>query len=58
MGGGFLYWVLCLISPPPGKPYQKVLMGEDVIDGEISPTLDTGSEEYGKNYVQPESKEL
>lgn len=44
MGGGFVYWVLCLISPPPGgKPYQKVFLkgsedealhGIDVADSE------------------------
>jgi hypothetical protein len=35
MGGAFVYWVLCLISPPPGNPYESVqLESEDeAIDG-------------------------
>lgn len=37
-GGGLCYYVVCLISPPPGRPYAKELFGnehETVIEGVI-----------------------
>ncbi|KAF2400573.1 hypothetical protein EJ06DRAFT_397208 [Trichodelitschia bisporula] len=36
LGGGAIYLAVCLISPPPGKPYVSELFGNehvDVIDG-------------------------
>jgi hypothetical protein len=34
-GGGFVYWLICLVSPPPGKPYvlEHMHVDEEVVEG-------------------------
>jgi len=36
LGGGLLYYLICLLSPPSGRPYIRESFGnenEDLIDG-------------------------
>ncbi|KAK5173986.1 uncharacterized protein LTR77_001065 [Saxophila tyrrhenica] len=51
-GGAFVYYVVCLIAPPPGKPYQTVYMEDEATafeglevssDGEKHPTASVKS---------------
>jgi hypothetical protein len=58
IGGGFFHYIACLNSPLLGKPDMKVIMGDGLIEGQISPAPDTGSEECGKETVKSESKEV
>jgi hypothetical protein len=58
MGGGFLYFIVCLIFPPPGRPYTKVLLGNDLIEGQVSPPMYTGSEDDTREEVNFESKNM
>lgn len=46
MGGGFVYYIICLVFPPPGKPYESMLLEADdrTIDG-VSMEGDSGSAE-------------
>jgi hypothetical protein len=42
-----VYYVICLISPPPGRPYVRELFGNEhseVIDGMADSGPDTGSD--------------
>jgi hypothetical protein len=36
-----VYLLLCLVSPPPGKPYNKIMGAEDLLEGH-----DTSSSPY------------
>jgi len=61
LGGGFVYWLLCLLSPPPGAPYvreafydyDQVLEGVDSRDVEGSK-----DEELRKSDVVSNTREL
>lgn len=36
LGGGVVYYLICLVSPPPGRPYVREAFGNengDLIDG-------------------------
>lgn len=33
LGGGLVYFVVCLISPPPGRPYVRELFGNEYVEG-------------------------
>lgn len=47
LGGALVYWIICFISPPPGNPYESVLMEEDdhTIEGVGKTDADSGSAE-------------
>ena len=42
-----MYYIICIIAPPPGKPYVKELFGNeynDVIDGQVESGGETSSD--------------
>ena len=47
LGGGLVYYVICLISPPPGRPYVRELFGNEhreILDGVAETGSDTPSD--------------
>jgi len=47
LGGGLVYYAICLISPPPGRPYVRELFGNEhsqVIDGVADSGTDMASD--------------
>jgi nucleobase:cation symporter-1, NCS1 family len=60
LGGGLVYYVICLISPPPGRPYVRELFGNEhneVIDGMADSGPDTASDPE-KSRVAASSKDV
>lgn len=60
LGGGLVYYVICLISPPPGRPYVRELLGNEhneVIDGMADSGPDTASDPE-KSRVAASSKDV
>jgi hypothetical protein len=53
-GAAAVYYAICLVSPPPGKPYEVVYMSEDTSDG-VSLAIDE-EEKHPSASVQPSSK--
>jgi hypothetical protein len=55
-GAAAVYYAICLVSPPPGKPYEVVYMSEDTSDG-VSLALEDDEEKRPSASVQPSSKD-
>jgi NCS1 family nucleobase:cation symporter-1 len=61
LGGGVIYYLICLISPPPGgKPYARELFGNEhgepsIIDGVDSSGTVTPKDVEKSTFV-PETK--
>ncbi|KAK3045274.1 hypothetical protein LTS18_014141, partial [Coniosporium uncinatum] len=54
LGGGLVYLLLCLVSPPPGKPYQRVPFGNEggsIIEGYPPSGTDTPTDVEKTNVV-------
>jgi len=58
LGGGLVYFLLCLVNPPPGKPYQRVPFGNEgdsIIEGYPPSDTDTPTD-VEKASVMPSLK--
>jgi len=52
-GAAAVYYAICLVSPPPGGPFETVLMGESTSD-HISGISVTVEEQTAQEHKRPE----
>lgn len=58
LGGGVVYWIICLISPPPGKPYDMVMAIPTLVEGEGAPSPSESSVDNVKGSYKDGSTEV